>query len=63
MEPRKATNIDRAMAEICRVCPVCRQARKNQTGLANKLVKKVEARLCPFCRAYERVYGKKAYEA
>jgi hypothetical protein len=25
-------------------------------------VKKIEARLCPFCRAYERVYGRKAHE-
>jgi hypothetical protein len=26
-------------------------------------VKKIEATLCPFCRAYERVYGRKAHEA
>lgn len=63
MERRATTALDRAMAEICRICPVCRQARKNQAGFANKLVKKVETRLCLFCRAYERVYGKKAHEA
>jgi hypothetical protein len=26
-------------------------------------VKKIEAKLCPFCRAYERVCGRKAHEA
>jgi hypothetical protein len=26
-------------------------------------VKQIESSLCPFCRAYERVYGRKAHEA
>jgi hypothetical protein len=25
-------------------------------------VKKIESKICPFCRAYERVYGRKAHE-
>ncbi len=50
------------MAEICKGCIVCQSARAKQSGLAFWLVKNVENGLCPFCRAYERVYGKKAHE-
>jgi hypothetical protein len=53
---------DRQMAERCATCPVCSYARKKQRGLAFWLVKRVEGRVCPFCRAYERVYGRKAHE-
>ncbi len=53
---------DRALANICRVCPVCRRARATQAGLAFRLVQRVEAGICPFCRAYERVYGRKSHE-
>jgi hypothetical protein len=56
-----------AVAQRCepcnsRHCPVCRGARCRRRGAAFWLVKKIEARLCPFCRAYERVYGRKAHE-
>jgi hypothetical protein len=27
-----------------------------------RLVQKVESRVCPFCRGFERVYGRKAHE-
>lgn len=56
------TEKDRAMAEVCRKCPACRHARKKQRGLIFRFVRLVESRCCPYCRAYERVYGRKAHE-
>ena len=56
------TDMDRKMAEICVHCTVCRRARKTQRGFSFWLVKHVEGGLCPFCKAYERVYGRKAHE-
>ena len=54
---------DRNMAKFCRsACPVCKHARKKQSGLAYRFVKNVEDGLCPFCKAYERVHGKKSHE-
>jgi hypothetical protein len=63
MDPRPLSKLDRAMAYVCRNCPVCRRARRQQAGAAFWLVNRVEQRFCPFCRAYERVYGRKAHEA
>ena len=51
------------MAQFCVNCPVCSRARKKQRGLAYWFVKTIEDGLCPYCAAYERVYGKKAHEA
>jgi hypothetical protein len=49
-------------ANFCREkCPVCTRARKGNK-LARIFVKYVDSKVCPCCRAYERVYGKKAYE-
>jgi hypothetical protein len=62
MITRKASSFDKALARVCANCPVCRRARKRQRGFAFWLVKHVEAKLCPFCRAYARVYGRKAHE-
>jgi hypothetical protein len=56
------TERDRAMAQRCLECPVCRHARKTQKGLAFWLVRHVEGSVCPYCKAYERVYGRKAHE-
>ncbi|HUT34290.1 MAG TPA: hypothetical protein VNE39_12465 [Planctomycetota bacterium] len=56
------TERDKRMARKCLTCPVCRRARKNQRGILFWLVKRLESRVCPFCRAYERVYGRKAHE-
>jgi hypothetical protein len=56
------TTWDRKLARICQTCPVCRTARRRQAGAAFWLVQRVESRVCPFCRAYERVYGRKAHE-
>jgi uncharacterized protein CbrC (UPF0167 family) len=58
----EVTQLDRALASICENCPVCRQARKYQRGIAYNFVRKVEEGICPFCRAYERVYGRKAHD-
>jgi len=57
------TDRDRWMARVCAGCILCRRARRKQRGMAFWLVKKFEGRVCPFCRAYERVNGRKAHEA
>lgn len=62
MSNDNVTNLDRALARVCETCPVCRSARRNQQGLANRFVRSIEAEICPFCRAYERVNGRKAHE-
>jgi transposase-like protein len=54
--------MDRALAKVCESCPVCRHARHHQQGVAYNFVKGVETVFCPFCKAYERVHGKKAHE-
>ena len=54
---------DLMLAQVCQNCPLCRRARQQQAGAAFWVVSKVEQGLCPFCRAYERVYGRKAHEA
>jgi uncharacterized protein CbrC (UPF0167 family) len=59
---RKITEMDRKMAKFCVSCPVCSHARKKQQGAAFWFVKKIEGKLCPFCKAYERVYGRKAHQ-
>ena len=49
-------------ADFCKnKCPVCKRARKKGKGVLYLLVK-LESKLCPFCRAYEKVYGKPAFE-
>lgn len=53
---------DRRLAAVCEKCPLCRTARRKQRGLAFWFVRKVEHRLCPACRAYERVHGRKAHQ-
>jgi hypothetical protein len=58
----KPSDKDRQMAQVCLNCPVCKRARNNQSGLSFWFVKNIEDGLCPFCKAYERVYGKKAHE-
>jgi len=63
MPDQTSSSFDRALASVCANCPVCRRARRRQRGFAFWLVQRVEAKLCPFCRAYERVYGCKAHEA
>ena len=62
MENVQITEKDREMARVCLACPCGQTARRNQKGLAYDLVKNVTSELCPFCRAYEKVYGRKAHE-
>jgi hypothetical protein len=62
MNPKTARKRDMALASVCLRCPVCRNARKKQAGAAYWLVRRVENRVCPFCRAYNRVYGRKSHE-
>lgn len=63
MNPAKPSSLDVKMAQICQRCLVCRRARRRQRGMAFWLVRRVEAKICPFCRAYERVYGRPAHAA
>lgn len=57
-----ASQRDLILAEGCLKCPLCKRARKNQKGFFFWFVSKVERSYCPQCKAYERVYGKKAHE-
>ena len=59
---KQITDNDRKMAQRCVECPVCRRARNTQKGFAFWFVKNIEDGLCPWCKAYEKVYGKKAHE-
>ena len=54
---RPPSKLNQILAAVCVNCPMCRRARQRQRGFAFGMVKKVEAKLCPFCRAYQRVYG------
>ena len=56
------TERDRAMAQKCLECPVCCHARKTQKGPVFWFVQRIEGSVCPYCKAYERVYGRKAHE-
>ncbi len=57
-EPKEFT---RALARRSENCLVCQQARRRQRGLAFWIVKTFEG-LCPFCRAYEKVHGRKSHQ-
>lgn len=62
MSGNAITDKDREMAQRCVECTMCVRARRNQRGLAFLFVKWLERGLCPYCKAYERVYGRKAHE-
>ena len=57
----KPSKLDLALAAVCANCPLCRRARKKQSGAAFSLVRRVESRVCPFCRAYAHVHGHPAH--
>jgi len=63
MHPKAPSKLDRMLAKVCLNCPLCKRARERQKGPAFWLTSRVESRLCPFCRAYERVYRHKAHDA
>ena len=62
MDASEITDKDRRRAALCMKCPVCRRARVKQRGLCHWFVSKVERGTCSWCRAYEKVYGRKAHE-
>jgi rubrerythrin len=62
MENEAVTDEDRRKARQCLHCPICGRARRKQKGLAYWFVKKVESGFCPACKAYEKVYQRKAHE-
>lgn len=62
MKEQVITDKDRENAKFCLECPVCSHAREKQRGLAYWFVKTVEGGLCPKCKAYEKVYGRKPHE-
>ncbi len=62
MNQPNITDQDRAMAQKCVECPVCNRARRQQKGFAFWFVKTIEDGVCPYCKAYEKVYGHKAHE-
>ncbi len=62
MDDKSISDKDRQLAQQCLKCPICRRARDKQRGFFFWFVKKLEGRVCPACKAYEKVYGKKAHE-
>ena len=62
MDKKMISEKDKAMAQKCIECSLCKKARKEQRGFAFWFVKKIEGSLCPYCKAYEKVYGRKAHE-
>jgi len=62
MSAEEITEKDRRNAETCLKCPICKRARAKQRGFAYWFVKKVEGSVCGKCKAYEKVYGRKAHE-
>lgn len=62
MQDQAITDKDRALAKKCMGCPVCKHARVTQRGFAFWFVKTIEGGICPACKAYEKVYGRKAHE-
>ena len=62
MSNTEITEKDRQMAQKCVECGLCKYARKAQRGIVFWFVKKIEGGVCPYCKAYERVYGRKSHE-
>jgi hypothetical protein len=62
MGATEITEKDRQLAQQCAACPLCKTARRKQRGLIFWFVKRLEGKVCPACKAYEKVYGRKAHE-
>ena len=62
MQTEAITEKDRKLAKQCLECPLCKRARAKQKGLIFWFVKKLEGSICPACKAYEKVYKRKAHE-
>ena len=49
-------------AQFCsQKCPICTRAREKGNGFLYTMVK-IERKVCPYCRSYEKVYDKPAYK-
>lgn len=46
------------LARICRFCPVCILRRRFPESRYGRFTRRIE-RACPFCRAYDELYGPK----
>lgn len=62
MAQQEITERDRELAQKCVECGICASAREKQRGFAYWIVRLVEGGICPACRAYEKIYGRKAHE-
>ena len=63
MAKTEITDRNRELAKKCIECVVCSRARrKGRRSIAYWFVRLVEGGVCPYCRAYEKVYGRKAHE-
>ena len=62
MNSKTITDKDRKRAKQCLECFACNRARKMQKGFSFWFVKHIENKICPYCKAYEKVYGRKAHE-
>jgi hypothetical protein len=62
VDESRVTDADRRMAQRCMDCVVCSHARQKQRGILFWFVNRIESSVCPYCKAYERVYGQKAHE-
>jgi hypothetical protein len=62
MSATEITDRDRKLAATCEACPMCKQARHKQRGAAYWFVRLLEGGICPACKAYEKVHGRKAHE-
>ena len=62
MAHQEITERDRKLAQQCVECKICASAREKQRGLAYWIVRLVEGGICPACKAYEKVYGRRAHE-
>ena len=60
-DPEVASEKDKKRAQKCLECGVCGYARKKQSGILLWLLK-LENRICPYARAYRRVYGRESHE-
>jgi hypothetical protein len=66
-EEAKAPEVDETLqkrADFClKKCPVCVLGRKKDKGFFHAWTKlEVKLGVCPWCNAYEKVYGVPAYE-
>ena len=62
MSDKTITDKDRSLAKQCMECDLCKKAREKQKGFVFWFVKWLDATICPACKAYEKVYGRKAYD-